>query len=795
MKRYFLYLFFILALAGCTNIPEVKLPQKPAIYGLATPIRLNPYVTTVYLADYFPKTKVIDSVKANKFLEILRLNNDWTVLLKVSQPDSLPWVSSLNVWAGGYCYSIPVFKSTKVKVSFSFKQPGKEFKNVQIKGEMTNWAPKNLAYFDVDSSWKTGFELEPGDYQYLIIADGKEELDPNNPDKVPNGFGGYNSVLHVGHIKPDSVPQMFTLSFHRGVITVLVRNHPTSLKVYFQNVELGAKFLQWQDTILKITLPANASRLKESYIRVYAANNYGFSNDLLIPLHNGHPVKSAKQLARDDFHSAVIYNVMIDRFYDGNKENDPKPLDSVLPPAQFHGGDLTGLDQILNRGYFDSLGINTIWISPIVKNVKGAWGLWKYPRTRFSAYHGYWPVSLTQIDPRFGDSTALVKLVSDLHKKDKNILLDFVAHHVHKSYWLYKEHPEYFTNLYLPDGRLNTELWDEERLTTWFDVFLPTFNTALPEIYNMIADSAVWWIKTYNLDGFRHDAAKHVHLSLWRALTRKLKLQVEIPQQRKVYQIGETYGSPQLISSYLGSGLLDAQFDFNVYDKLKAALAGGQSFLDLKEELNRSFKYYGWHNLMGYITGNQDQGRIISYLASQIPLNVWGNNLKAIGWTNPPGKVTDTVAFKKMSILLAFINTIPGVPVIYYGDEIGMPGAGDPDNRRDMQFTGLDKNQLWLRTQTAKLVHFRRSSMPLIYGDFQWLYVDNDFMVYERRYFDKFVIVALNKSKIQRNIKINLPQTANAYGLSHLGYGEIRNSAANSIEISVFPYSYFLVFD
>ncbi len=756
-------LFFIVLafFTSCIHAPDLEMPHKQAIYGLATPIRLQPYTTTVYLSDYFPDTKQIDSVWTVPGIDITQINGDWVINLKINETTLLPWIMSLYVRAGGYTYAIPMFKSRKQQVSYSLKENGKHYKSVQIRGEMTAWAPKDLQYFPVDSSWKTGFLLEPGKYQYLVIIDGKEQTDPDNPQTAPNGFGGKNSVLAVGKTGKDKIPYLETVNFDSRThsISVNLHNQPSDVRVYLDNTELDERFTGYEDSLLVVYLPKSVRKLEYAYLRVYAANSYGFSNDLLIPLKYGKPVESVADLPRDDFHTAIIYNIMVDRFYNGDTANDPQPLDSVLPPAQYHGGDLQGIIKVLQKGYFDTLGVNTLWISPIVKNVRGAWGEWKKPFSRFSAYHGYWPVSLTQIDPRLGNSQALMALTDDLHASEKNLILDFVAHHVHKSYTLYKEHPEYFTNLYLPDGRLNTELWDEQRLTTWFDVFLPTFNTALPQIYNMVADSAVWWAKTYNLDGFRHDAAKHVHLELWRALTRKLKLQVEIPENRKVYQIGETYGSPDLIASYLGSGLLDAQFDFNVYDKLKACLAADQSFTDLKNELDRSFEYYGWHNLMGYITGNQDQGRIISYLNGDLPLNVWGNALKQIGWTNPPAQPQDSLAYRKAGILFAFIMTIPGVPVIYYGDEIGMPGAGDPDNRRDMQFDGLNMNQKWLRGQVARLAHLRRNSMPLTYGDFHWLYTSDDVLVYSRTYFDNAVIVALNKSSVPKTVHVTVPAT------------------------------------
>ncbi len=741
MKRLVIILSFATLLASCSHKNNDN--RNIDAGALFSPIQLDIDTTPVWLTDYIPDYKKIDSISLPPAMDYLRVDSS-VIAVFVKPSGKIRQMEVLKLYSGGHSYDVPLRKSEKKKVTLSYRTLRKT-QQVKLKGEMNSWNADATILTKKNGVWSVDLWLEPGTYQYLFVVDGKEILDPANPDSVSNGMGGYNSLLKVGQSSQNK-PYLYTKSYDSKKIIIGFERQPEQFQVFYQNSLLSPDLYLVEDSVIVIEIPKQAKKQKLSYLRVYAANEAGFSNDILIPLQNGKVVNNTSKLPRDDFHSAVIYNIMVDRFYNGDTTNDPQPLDSVLPPAQYHGGDLEGIAQKFEDGYFDSLGINTLWISPIVKNVQGAWGLWKNPYTRFSAYHGYWPVSLTQIDSRLGDSASLVNLTGMLHKSDKNILLDFVGHHVHKSYWLYKQHPEYFTSLYLPDGRLNTELWDEERLTTWFDVFLPTFNTALPRIYNMVADSAVWWIKTYDLDGFRHDAAKHVHLELWRALTRKLKLEVEIPQHRKVYQIGETYGSPELIGSYVSCGILDGQFDFNVYDKLKWTLAGGSSFEELKNELDRSFKYYGCHNLMGYITGNQDQGRIISYLSGQIPLDVWGNALKQIGWTNPPGPVTDTSAFKKARLLFAFINTIPGIPVIYYGDEIGMPGAGDPDNRRDMQFDNLSQLQLELKNTVSQLVTMRRSSMPLVYGDFKWIYVDNDLMIYERNYFGKKVFVAINKS-------------------------------------------------
>ena len=141
------------------------------------------------------------------------------------------------------------------------------------------------------------------------------------------------------------------------------------------------------------------------------------------------------------------------------------------------------------------------------------------------------------------------ELITEAHARGMNVILDYVAHHVHQEHPLYKAHPEWTTPLYLPDGTMNTEKWDEHRLTTWFDTFLPTWKFADHNVVDALTDTAMHWVESYDLDGFRHDATKHVEIDFWQTLTQKIEHYRADHPERKIYQIGETYGNPELISS------------------------------------------------------------------------------------------------------------------------------------------------------------------------------------------------------------------------------------------------------
>jgi glycosidase len=258
-----------------------------------------------------------------------------------------------------------------------------------------------------------------------------------------------------------------------------------------------------------------------------------------------------------------------------------------------------------------------------------------------------------------------------------------------------------------------------------------------------MTDSALFWLKRFNIDGFRHDATKHIPLIFWRELTKKVKSQVSGPNSKSILQIGETYGSRELISSYISSGMLDGQFDFNLYDDAVATFAREDiPFSRLTNSLKESINYYGDHNLMGYITGNQDRARFISYADGSVRFD---EDSKKAGWTRKI-EIQDTNAYSKLASLTAFMMTIPGIPVIYYGDEIGIPGGNDPDNRRMMNFDNLDKNQLAHLAQIKKVTQLRKTNLALIYGDMEIIKETDNFLVIRRNYFEKSVTALFNKS-------------------------------------------------
>ncbi len=777
-----LILFFSI-LTSCK--PKTQDSNNDLFENLIIPQNLEYSSNVLQMSDFVEHYQSIDSVIIEgKKMDFYQ--NKKQIAFQASDFESP--LLLMRIWNKGISTDVLLKKSQKIRYMFSFDPKGAKYQSVQLAGEFNGWTPASTQLEWHDSAYQQVLYLERGDYAYQIVLDGKWQLDPNNARQAANNTGGVNSILKIGEDNFDKVPQLLSKSFDNRTITLTVDQHFTQLFVFWNNHYIP--YINDKETIT-IEIPEEASTYPLSYVRAYAFNEYGISNDILLPLIEGAVAASPQELPRTAWHTNIMYNVFVDRFFDADTSNNkPLPDSLVLPSANYKGGDVAGIAQKIKDGYFKSLGINCLWISPLVKNTENPYGFWAEPKTQFSAYHGYWPISFTQLNPHFSTESQFKELVTLAHQQQTNILLDQVAHHIHKEHPYYKENPDCGTPMVLPDGRLNLELWDEQRLTTWFDQFLPTLNLQRPEIQKMMVDSTTWWIQHYGIDGFRYDAAKHVPLNFWRALTRDLKDSILIKEHRPIYQLGETYGSNELINSYVSSGLLDAQFDFNVYDAALNTFAANQSMDALAKRFKQSLQTYGYHNLMAYITGNQDRARFISYAGGDLKFS---ENAKIAGWTRQID-VGDPIAYKKLQLLMAFNMTIPGIPVIYYGDEFGMPGGNDPDSRRMMRFGNqLNPEEKQNLEVTKQLTSIRKNNMALLYGDLVQLQVINEHSLqFTRRYFDQIAWVGINNSNQMQSFTFPLSKKYNIKMLQSNFQSQLKQNG-NQIIIYIPAYSFEII--
>lgn len=574
------------------------------------------------------------------------------------------------------------------------------------------------------------------------------------------------SVAAIGGRRSEGV-WAFSAGRMLRMVTVEPSCRPTQIVALWQNCRLPEEYIVRSGDTFGVIIPKDASDADRSFLRIFSAADSVRFNDLLIPLERGRVVRSADRLGRRDREAQVLYSLMIDRFENGSKANDrPLNIPEVLPQADYQGGDLRGITDRIESGFFDSLGVSTLWISPVTQNPWDAWGQNEHPRTKFSGYHGYWPIYTTRVDERFGTPDELRAMLAAAHARGMNVILDYVANHLHINSPVLQAHPDWVTPLRLPDGRKNLGLWDEERLTTWFDEHIPSLDLEREEVCEPMTDSALYWVAEYDFDGFRHDACKHIPENYWRMLTRKMRTRLP---DRDLWQIGETYGSPELIGSYVRSGMIDAQFDFNVYHTALDVLTRGRSVRDLAAVVDQSLAAYGAHHTMGNITGNHDKARLVSLAGGALSPD---EDHKAAGWLREVG-VGDPVGYRKLALINALNLTIPGVPCIYQGDEYGEPGGNDPDNRRMMRFDGYSPEEQAQLDITRRLTHLRRESMPLLYGDMTTLCLTDDVWVYLRVYMGEAVITALNTGDREQTVACTLPAGLDANQKLKANFGSV----------------------
>ncbi|MCX6174921.1 MAG: alpha-amylase family glycosyl hydrolase [Ignavibacteriales bacterium] len=780
-KPFFLFSFLFLVSSYAQN----------GIQDIIKPVNLIAGKTdSMLISDMFYSNNYDLKFKENKKVKVNYNKRTGKIYFKADM--NFAGMTLVDFKLAGNTYSFPVRSRVQQKFKFSYK-PEKKYNKLTLFGSFNGWDRGNLPMKDEngDGIFETEVALEPGRYEYKFWGDGEEIVDPNNPNKKPNGFGDFNSLFNVAN--PDA-GKLFLhvagkeISKNESEFSFIYENEKDGNGIEQKNIiallnnqRIDKKYIKIKNENIEFSFSKN--HLKGKNLFCVAINKNGRSTNIQsIILLNGIPADNNNFTWND----GIIYSLMIDRFNDGDKSlNKPIVHDSLFEKANYMGGDFQGIINKINDGYFDSLGINTIWISPVYDNPDQAYKESPAPHRWFSGYHGYWPISSFDVEEKFGTIEKLKEIVSTAHKHKIKILLDFVANHVHENHPLVKQHPEWFGKLQLPDGRLNLRLWDEQRLTTWFEPYLPKFNfVGSKEVIDFQTSNAVWWLKTTNADGFRQDAVKHMPNEFWRALNQKIKKEIELPMNVSIYQIGETFGSYELISSYVNNGQLSAQFNFNLYDiALPTFLDKKMSFNSLDAELKKSFLVYGENNLMGNIMDSHDKNRFMAFADGDLELSQWSATEE--GWNNPP-KVDNPANYEKAKLYYAYMNTIPGLPVIYYGSEFGMTGASDPDNRRMMRFgNDLSKDERKMLEDVRKTINVRKEHPALRYGDFLTLRTDENIYSYIRSDMNERILIILNKSENPQQVELQLPDFYKINSVLDVISGEKIKVKKGKLEITV----------
>jgi glycosidase len=451
-----------------------------------------------------------------------------------------------------------------------------------------------------------------------------------------------------------------------------------------------------------------------------------------------------------EWSQAVLYFVFIDRWNNGKPQNDGSQVANVASAANYQGGDYAGVTAKIQSGYFTDLGVNTLWLTVPMDNPEVS-GLGTDGKN-YSAYHGYWPQNLDQAEERFGSMTELKALVDAAHAASIKVILDYAMNHVHSSSPVYAQHPDWFWPKDINGQSCicgsSACQWDGPNAKRcWFADYLPDFNFTVDAARKFSVDNAIWWVQQTGADGFRLDAVKHIETSWLTDLRARVTSDIEPTTMKHFYMVGETFtGDQGLIKSFINpSTMLDGQFDFPLRVKLLSSLLiRSAPMTDLEGFMNQNDGVYG-NAIMSTFIGNHDVPRSIHFAQDQ-PL--WGDpwsDGKDKNWSNQPGLPSGNSAFERLANAFTVILTNKGIPLIYYGDEVGMPGAGDPDNRRFMQWSGYSAGQQLLLTRIKKLTAIRKAHKALWYGSRSTVSVSAETWAYKMVSGTDTVYVAINR--------------------------------------------------
>lgn len=643
-------------------------------------------------------------------------------------------------------------------IRFEYRPPaGKSPAKVALAGSFNGWSQdRDQFQRGEDGVWRLEKPISPGNWTYKFVVDGEWIADPANPEQDSSGFG--NSLLKVagepgrffdftflGRRSPGGSPRgaAFALlppgdQIDPATVSVVVNNQLLPAEAIKIDLERGT--IRW--------IPPAEHWHAENFVALSAESRAGRRGAEVFYV----TTPGAPRSPRDE----VIYFPMTDRFRDGDPaRNRPANHPELHPLANYHGGDFAGIRAAIEEGYFDKLGVTTLWLSPVNQNTQNVERETIEPGRLFTSYHGYWPTSLTETNEQFGSMDDLRALIASGHSHGIAFLLDFVSNHVHRDHPIYRENPDWKTDYILPDGRPNLRLFDEHPFTTWFDDFLPTLAyDNNDEINTIMAENAVWWLRQTDADGFRHDAVKHVALRFWQQLTETLDREFR-DKGRSVYQVGETIAGHATVAQFVGPHLLTGQFDFPLYFTIQQVLARETNPMsELADTLLQSRRYYPPGAIMSPLIGNHDVPRFMALADGDIPP---GASEKEIGYNNPP-QVDHPASWGRLELAFAFLFAAPGAPMVYYGDEIGMTGAGDPDNRRPMSWSQRDENQDRIFQTVCAISHARRGSVALRRGNIQVLASTAEHLVLAHVAPTETVITAFARRSSGGDLVISLPE-------------------------------------
>jgi len=659
-------------------------------------------------------------------------------------------------------------------------KPANSVKSVSIAGTFNSWdRTANPLKADADGkTWRTTLTLPFGKYLYKLVIDGDTWIqDPQASKSEDDGNGNTNSVVFLAppdYALPASPLDGVTaesallhttslpyLNYDRGQVTISLRTRANDLKEV--RLKLGGHrypmSLVDSDELYaryQVQIPWNRKRdliydfelVDGSKTEEFGANR--FSEKAAEPFHL--KAKEFKPFVTPDWvERSVIYQIFPDRFANGDKRNDPpdvQPWNSKPSGGSWFGGDAAGVSRHLP--YLSDLGISTVYFTPVFKSPSN---------------HRYDAEDYMTVDPRFGTNAEFAALTRQMKSRGIRTVMDFAFNHTatgfpqfadvvkngkaspYKDWYFIKSFPVLMQ--YPPNYQSFSGAWQ-----------MPKLNVVNPQTQDFLLGVAGYWKKEVPLAGLRFDVADEVDMRLWRSMREYVK---KIDPQTWI--VGETWGNA---SAWLTGDQWDAAMNYPFLFANAEFFANGKT--SASDYTKRLMQIYNWY-----------------------PPQVSRNMMNMLSTHDTTRFLTQCHGDQDLLRLAATVQfTWVGAPSIYYGDEIGMEGARDPDNRRGMDWSMVRRDNPML-TYYKQLIKLRNSSRVLQSGDPAILLADDQArtFAYSRTFDNQLAVIAINRSDKPQTVQIHLPdnsavQSAHKMGLlDGLSGRQISLDTGNSFSITL----------
>lgn len=532
-------------------------------------------------------------------------------------------------------------------------------------------------------------ELEAGEHYYGYQVNDElltDKYNESTKDVAGVTYSAYEYVVFEAELKTQVSPD--TIDYNdNAVLTLSLESEELEKKVqiveaYADLSELGmsSKFVIDPELMAGTIAVKETITAGEKQIPVTVKDQYGNLYTATATV----TVKERKAGNDFDWDEAVIYFTVTDRFFDGNSSNNDAygtgTYDETMG-SMYHGGDFAGLEAKLD--YLQELGVNTVWITPVVENIEAVLDCDGHEGQKSAGYHGYWASDFTQINKHLGTEKEFAALIDAMHKRGMKLMVDVVLNHA--GYGA----EETFNNTFIEGKNM---LRDDETTIAGDEkkdglAGLPDFVTEDAEVRELLIEWQTQWVSKYDIDYFRVDTVKHVEDTTWKAFKNALTM---IDPDFKM--IGEYAGSGYATNAgQLGTGQMDSILDFDFNDKaldfVNGQIGNVESFLEARNA--------GIDNTatVGSFLGSHDEDGLMYRM------------------TKEQGKFSEEKAYDMMKIAATLQLTAKGQPVIYYGEELGQTGANNwpiQENRYDMDWSIANAENEML-THYTKLLDIRNA--------------------------------------------------------------------------------------